>query len=83
MTCEAQVELSTELLDKLRNGKRLTVTFINLQNQAYALPVDLTGFAKAYDGPSTDAAKYAEARGKLTQAMRQRQAELAAQAKQS
>ena len=39
MTCEAQVELSTELElhDKLRNGKRLTVTFINLQNQAYAL----------------------------------------------
>jgi invasion protein IalB len=62
MTCEAQAELSKELLDKLRNGKQMTVAFINLQGQAFALPVNLAGFAKAYDGPSTDAGKYAEAR---------------------
>jgi invasion protein IalB len=81
--CETAVDLSKELLGKLRQGKQLTVAFFNLQGQAFALPVNLAGFSKAYDGPSADAAKYREARGKLVQTMRKRQTELAAQAKSS
>jgi invasion protein IalB len=83
MNCEAQAELGKELLGKLRKGKQLTVTFVNLQGQALALPVNLAGFAKAYDGPSADVGKYQEARAKLIQALSQRQAEPAAQASQA
>jgi invasion protein IalB len=79
MSCEAQVEFGKDLLAKFRKGKQLSVAFVNLQGQAHALPVDLTGFSKAYDGPPADAAKYREARGKLIEALRQRQAALAAQ----
>jgi invasion protein IalB len=82
-TCEAQAELTTELLSELRKGKQLMVAFVNLQGQASGLPVNLTGFTKAYDGPSVDATKYQEGRAKVIDAMRQRQAQLAAQAKQS
>jgi hypothetical protein len=37
MTCGAQRELSTELLGKLRQGEQLTVAFVNLQGQIFAL----------------------------------------------
>jgi hypothetical protein len=46
-------------------------------------PVPLTGFAKAYDGPPVDSAKYEESRRQLMEMFRKRQAELAAKAQEA
>jgi invasion protein IalB len=72
-SCTAAADLTHELLNKLRSGKQLFVSLISPQ-APYRLPVNLIGFTKAYDGPSTDAAEYVEVRNRAIAALRQRQA---------
>jgi invasion protein IalB len=52
--CMADYEVSTELLTKLRKGQSMVVQGIGSQNQLISLPVPLSDFGKAYDGPPTD-----------------------------
>ncbi len=82
MSCQAETDLTKELFDSMRKGKQLLVAVVNLQGKAIGLPVPLSGFAKAYDGPPVDTAKYQEARRQVMEQIRQRQIELANKAKQ-
>jgi invasion protein IalB len=52
--CIADYEASGELIGKLKKGQSLVVQAINSQGQAINLPLPLSDFAKAYDGPPTD-----------------------------
>jgi len=75
--CQAQMELTKEIFDKMRNGKQIIVAVMNMQQKTMGFPVPLTGFGKAYDGPPADNAKYEEARRQMMEKSRQRQIELA------
>jgi len=75
--CQAQMELTKEIFDKMRNGKQIIVAVMNMQQKTMGFSVPLTGFGKAYDGPPADNAKYEEARRQMMEKSRQRQIELA------
>ena len=76
-SCQAQMELTKEVFDKMRKGKQMIVAAMNMQQQRIGFPVPLTEFGKAYDGPPADTAKYQEAWRQLVEKSNQRQIELA------
>jgi invasion protein IalB len=76
-SCQVQMELTKEIFDKMRKGKQMVVAAMNMQQKTMAFPVPRTGFAKTYDGPPVDNAKYEEARRAMMEKFRQRQMELA------
>jgi len=76
-SCQAQMELTKEIFDKMRKGKQMIVAAMNMQQQRIGFPVPLTEFGKAYDGPPADTAKYQEAWRQLVEKSNQRQIELA------
>jgi invasion protein IalB len=80
-SCQAETEMTKELFDSMRKGKQMVVAAVNLQRKAIGFPVPLGGFAKSYDGPPVDNAKYQEARRQLMEVIRKRQIELANKAK--
>jgi invasion protein IalB len=80
-SCQVQMELTKELYESMRKGKQMVVAAMNMQQKAMAFPVPLAGFAKAFDGPPVDNAKYEEARRAMMEKFRQRQVELANKAK--
>ena len=71
------MELTKEMLDKMRTGKQMVVSAMNMQQETMAFPLPLTGFGKASDGAPVDNAKYQEARRQMMEKSRQRQLELA------
>ena len=75
--CQVQMELMKDMIEKMRKGKRMVVAAMNMQQKAMAFPVQLTDFAKTFDGPPVDNAKYEEARRQMMEKFRQRQIELA------
>jgi invasion protein IalB len=79
-SCQVQMELTKEMFDSMRKGKQMVVAAMNIQQKTMGFPVPLTGFAKAYDGPPVDNAKYEESRRQLMEVFRKRQEELAAKA---
>ncbi len=79
-SCQVQMELTKEMFDSMRKGKQMVVAAMNIQQKTMGFPVPLTGFAKAYDGPPVDNAKYEESRRQLMEVFRKRQQELAAKA---
>ena len=76
-SCQVQMELTKDMFDKMRKGKRMVVAAMNMQQKAMAFPVPLTGFGKTFDGPPVDNAKYEEARRLIMEKFRQRQIDLA------
>jgi invasion protein IalB len=82
-SCQVQLELTKELMDQMRKGKQMTVAAMNIQQKTMGFPVPLSGFAKAYEGPPVDTAKYEESRRQLMEMFRKRQQELAAKAAQA
>jgi invasion protein IalB len=82
-SCQVQIELTNEMMDQMRKGKQMVVAAMNIQQKTMGFPVPLTGFAKAYDGPPVDSAKYEESRRQLMEMFKKRQAELAAKAAQA
>ena len=82
-SCQVQLELTKEMFDNMRKGKQMVVAAMNIQQKTMGFPVPLTGFAKAYDGPPVDSAKYEESRRQLMEVFRKRQAELAAKAQEA
>lgn len=79
-SCEAQMELTKEMLEKLRTGKQLIVAAMNMQQKTMGFGVPLAGFSAASDGPPVDYDKYQEARRQMLEQSRQRQIELAKKA---
>ena len=71
--CQVQMELMKDMIEKMRKGKRMVVAAMNMQQKAMAFPVQLTDFAKTFDGPPVDNAKYEEARRQMMEKFRQHQ----------
>ena len=80
--CQAQTDLSPEVLEAMRKGKQMVVAAVNFQQKTMGFPVPLSGFNKAFDGPAADPVKYEESRKQLMEMFRKRQQELAAKAAQ-
>lgn len=80
--CQAQTDLTTEVMDAMRKGKQMVVAAVNFQQKTMGFPVPLSGFNKAFDGPAADPVKYEESRKQLMEMFRKRQQELAAKAAQ-
>jgi invasion protein IalB len=76
-SCQAQIELTKENLDKMRKGKQMILSAMTMQQRSMGFPVPLPGFGNAYDGPPADNAKFEEAWRQLMEKSRQRQIELA------
>jgi hypothetical protein len=74
------MELSEEIVDKMRKGKQMVVAALNAQQKTMAFPLALTGFSKTFDGPPVDNVAYQEARAQMMRASREHQAELAKEA---
>jgi invasion protein IalB len=75
--CQAEMELTKEMSDKMRTGKQLAIAGMNMQQKTMAYGIALTGFSAASDGAPVDNAKYEEARSQMLAQARQRQIELA------
>ncbi len=52
--CMSDYEVKADTVAQMKKGHMLTVQAINMQGTAISLPLPLTDFAKAYDGPATD-----------------------------
>jgi invasion protein IalB len=76
-SCQAQIELTKENLDKMRKGKQMIVAAMTMQQRSIGFPVPLPGFGNAYDGSPADNAKFEEAWRQLMEKSNQRQLELA------
>ncbi len=72
MNCQAQIELTKDMMDSLRSGKQMTVAAMNFQQKTIAFPVPLTGFGKVLDGPPVDLQKYEESRKQLADVFRKK-----------
>ena len=79
-SCQVQMELSKEIVDKMRKGKQMVVAALNAQQKTMAFPLPLSGFSKTFDGPPVDNVAYQEARAQMMRASREHQAELAKEA---
>jgi invasion protein IalB len=73
--CMADYEATPEMIDKLKKGQTITVQAINTQGTAVSLALPLADFAKAYDGPPTDAKVYEEQQRKVQEELQRRAAE--------
>jgi invasion protein IalB len=47
--CRAAVQMTGEMVEDLKRGKQLVLTFAGPNAKAYKVPVSLAGFTKAYD----------------------------------
>ena len=61
-SCQAQVELTHQVLDKMRKGNQMLVAAINMQQKPLTFRVLLNGFAITSDGAAVDEVKYRETR---------------------
>jgi invasion protein IalB len=52
--CMSDYPVTDDMIAKMKKGKQITVQAINMQGTPISLPLPLTDFAKAYDGPPTD-----------------------------
>jgi invasion protein IalB len=72
--CMSDYPVTDDMIAKMKKGKQITVQAINMQGTPISLPLPLTDFAKAYDGPPTDPKVFEEQQRKL-QAELQKKAE--------
>jgi invasion protein IalB len=70
--CMADYEASAELIGKLRKGQGMVVQGFNSQGQFLSIPLPLTDFGKAYDGPPTDPKAFEEQQKKLQDDLQKR-----------
>jgi invasion protein IalB len=72
--CMSDYEVNADTIAQLKKGKMLTVQAINMQGTPISLPMPLTDFAKAYDGPPIDPKAF-EAQQQKLQSELQKKAE--------
>jgi len=73
--CMSDYPVTDDLINKMKKGQQITVQAINLQGTAISLPLPLTDFAKAYDGPPTDPKAFEEQQRKLQEELQKKAAE--------
>ena len=74
--CMSDYPVTDDMIKQMKKGKTITVQAINMQGTPISLPLPLTDFAKAYDGPPTDPKVFEEQQRKL-QSELQKKAEAA------
>lgn len=74
--CMSDYPVTDDMVAKMKKGQMLTVQAINMQGTPISLPLPLTDFAKAYDGPATDPKVFEEQQRKLQEEL-QKKAEAA------
>ena len=70
--CMSDYEVTPELLANMKKGQNLVVQAINSNGAPLTLPLPLTEFAKAYDGPPTDPKVFEETQKKLQEELQKR-----------
>ena len=70
--CMSDYEVTPELLANLKKGQNLVIQAINSNNAPITLPLPLSDFAKAYDGPPTDPKVFEETQKKLQEELQKR-----------
>jgi invasion protein IalB len=63
--CMSDYPVTDDMIKQMKKGKQITVQAINMQGTPISLPLPLTDFAKAYDGPPTDPKVFEEQQRKL------------------
>jgi invasion protein IalB len=63
--CMSDYPVTDDMIKQMKKGKQLTVQAINMQGTPISLPLPLTDFAKAYDGPPTDPKVFEEQQRRL------------------
>ena len=79
--CIAQTEANADTVNKLKKGKTLFLQAYSMQQTVFTLPVPLSDFAKAYDGPATDPKVIEERNKKLQEQLQKRGEQLQQQKK--
>jgi invasion protein IalB len=70
--CMSDYEVTADTVAQMKKGHMLTVQAINMQGTAISLPLPLTDFAKAYDGPATDPKVFEEQQRKLQEELQKK-----------
>ncbi len=63
--CVSDYPVSDDMIKQMKKGTTLTLQAINMQGTPISLPLPLSDFAKAYDGPATDPKVFEEQQQKL------------------
>jgi invasion protein IalB len=79
--CQADIELTDELLDKMRKGNLMVAAALKVDKKTLAFRFPLTGFSKALDGPPTDAVAFEKSRREYIAYLQRQRQELAAKAR--
>jgi invasion protein IalB len=67
--CMADYPADPDTIAKMKKGQIITIQAINLNGQGFNLPLPLSDFAKAYDGPATDPKVFEEQQRKMQEDM--------------
>jgi invasion protein IalB len=70
--CMADYPVTDDMVAKMKKGKMITLQAINMQGTPISLPMPLTDFAKAYDGPPTDPKVFEEQQKKLQEELQKK-----------
>jgi len=70
--CMSDYPMSDDIVAKMKKGKMITLQAINMQGSPISLPMPLTDFGKAYDGPPTDPKVFEEQQKKLQEELQKR-----------
>ncbi len=81
--CMSDYDVTPELLANMKKGQNLAIQAINGNGAALTLPLPLSDFAKAYDGPPTDPKQMEENQKKLREELQKRAEEARKKLEQS
>lgn len=74
--CSSEYKFDNDAVGKLKKGKGITVQAYNVYNQVISLPMPLSDFAKAYDGPPIDPKALEEQQRKLQEELQKKAEEV-------
>ena len=72
MGCNSDYKVDDALIAKLKKGKAVDVQAVNVFNEIVNLPLPLTDFATAYDGPPLDPKAFEEQQKKLQEELQKK-----------
>lgn len=70
--CISEFKVDDAMIAKLKSGKSLDLQLVNVYNNVVSLPVSLSGFTKAYDGPPLDPKAFEEQQRKLQEELQKK-----------
>jgi invasion protein IalB len=70
--CMSDYPVTDDMIAKMKKGQTITLQAVNMQGTPISLPLPLNDFAKAYDGPPTDAKVVEEQQRKLQEELQKR-----------